>query len=1066
MPIQVLIAHARGEESCAEELAVPLREAGFEVAHQGTVLVGDSVVAEASRALTAGGPVILCGTIRALGTKWARQVVSAARANHGSRVFCVQMDEEADVETVSFDEKVAEYWRDPTRAVADLITALRVAYPANEEEAQKVGEGTAEARYRRLALESCDIVDLANLPESERHIATRKLELRRLYVPLNVVVKAGDEPAAILEALALLEEQRSVTQGWFSANIASPDRDVEQRVPLGERLAAARRLVVLGDPGAGKTTLLRWLATAYLLRLRRDPDLGQLPAVETLPDEDWLPVIVRCRDLTEECASGALDDVLGHTLRKAELSPEEASALRRLLRQRLEQGRALLLIDGLDEIADPGLRARFAQQLEQIHVAFPEAPIVVTSRIVGYRDMGYRIGRGFEHLTVAEFEPDEKDDFARRWCALTELPERREAATQDLIADIHSTDRIERLTGNPMLLTTMALVKRKVGRLPTRRADLYWEALQVLLNWRPEVDQPIDAREAVPQLEYVAYAMCDRAIQRIQEDDLLDLLNRVREDYPRLHDLRLRSSAAFLQALESRTGILIHSGYVRDRGRPVRVYEFRHLTFQEYLASLALVDGVYPDRAVSEELTSAIGRIAGRMDEVEEKAGDREVVTAENWREAVRLAVANARYDEADEALLAVLSPAEAQVTTRRARAVLAASCLADEPKVSKEVAWDVVVSLAEIVDRTDRRFTSTALYTAAQGVMSSRWGDDLRDALVEEFRRRDPAERGIVGGVLGKLIAARLGTSDDIEAAVAELNSEAPEDGVSISLLLAAAAAAPDAMGRRRPDASPQMVDLVLHLLDRDPSSVQAALTYLRSASSGDSSVLHRLSSALHRYWHDAGVREAGLSIVGKYRLSEFYSAVLAELDSDQSTLRFPAVVALHSFGADAVDADNAVKSLSRRLEDDDDFVRMFAAATLGRIGNLRAVEPLVHALSDMHIRPVVITTLGQLGDRRVVEAILPYLSSESIHEREATVGALAHLLLDEMGRRLLSHHLSGTSPFLDPREPITNERVAEVQAELDLSMDEVRTRYRTLAPQFGLTIAFSEAGFKAGTG
>jgi len=49
----------------------------------------------------------------------------------------------------------------------------------------------AEQRYRELALESCDIMDLHNLPESDRHMSTRQqeLKLRRLYVPLRVRVE-------------------------------------------------------------------------------------------------------------------------------------------------------------------------------------------------------------------------------------------------------------------------------------------------------------------------------------------------------------------------------------------------------------------------------------------------------------------------------------------------------------------------------------------------------------------------------------------------------------------------------------------------------------------------------------------------------------------------------------------------------------------------------------------------------------------------------------------------------------------------------------------------------------
>jgi predicted NACHT family NTPase len=92
------------------------------------------------------------------------------------------------------------------------------------------------------------------------------------------------------------------------------------------------------------------------------------------------------------------------------------------------------------------------------------------------------------------------------------------------------------MTGNPMLLTTMALVKRKVGKLPSRRAELYWVAVQVLLNWRPEVDEPLDSHEAIPQLEYIAYAMADRGVQQLRKDEVLDFINQMRVEYPNVHE--------------------------------------------------------------------------------------------------------------------------------------------------------------------------------------------------------------------------------------------------------------------------------------------------------------------------------------------------------------------------------------------------------------------------------------------------------------------------------------------------------------------------------------------------
>ncbi|HEU4368438.1 MAG TPA: hypothetical protein VFV05_09455, partial [Methylomirabilota bacterium] len=71
-----------------------------------------------------------------------------------------------------------------------------------------------------------------------------------------------------------------------------------------------------------------------------------------MPNADWLPILVRCRDLDAICLEGSLGEILKHTLRKAELSKEQAADLHDYLGEKIRPGRALLILDGLDEIAD------------------------------------------------------------------------------------------------------------------------------------------------------------------------------------------------------------------------------------------------------------------------------------------------------------------------------------------------------------------------------------------------------------------------------------------------------------------------------------------------------------------------------------------------------------------------------------------------------------------------------------------------------------------------------------------------------------------------------------------
>lgn len=670
-------------------------------------------------------------------------------------------------------ERVANFFRSPEDLRAQVVNSLASFVQSGnldtKTQQQAFAGHKAELRYRELALESCDIVDLANLPESDRHIAAKHLELRRLYVSLRVWVEspAGVDEEATLQAV---EQRRQVA---LSDQNKTRQRQVRERVSVGERLAAAGRLVVLGDPGSGKSTLVRWIATAYLLRVGQDKDWQAVPDVETLPDKNWLPVMIRCRDLDTAALSGSFEDILRCTLRKAEMTSNEVESLQVVIQQKLKNGEALLLLDGLDEITNPNLRAQFSQQIERICIAYPQTSVIATSRIVGYREMGYRLGRGFEHVTIADLTEDDKDSFVKRWCQLTEPPERYDRSVAELIADIHSTDRIERLTGNPMMLTTMALVKRKVGKLPTRRADLYSESMRVLLSWRREVDTPIDDREAIPQLEYIAYAMCERGVQQLVEDEIVDLLEQMRGEFSNIHALRNHTPEEFLRLLEGRTGILVEAGHSRYRGRLTPVYEFRHLTFQEYLAALALIDGRIPNRDRNKPLIDYVAPLAGRVSEVKPPQmadGRIEVVVIENWRETLRLYIASCDDDKVEDALLAILRPLadEESRLTARPRAVLAAMCLTDEPNVSSEVARSVFSEFVQHIDEWDGRGNiQTSADQAVVLLAGSHWADMMIEIMVKEFIRRNAPinveYQGNIGGLCAVALAARAPKAGEV---------------------------------------------------------------------------------------------------------------------------------------------------------------------------------------------------------------------------------------------------------------------------------------------------------------
>lgn len=234
---------------------------------------------------------------------------------------------------------------------------------------------------------------------------------------------------------------------------------------------SGRRAVVLGDPGAGKSTLAKYLALALA---------GGLEAVleELGPLEGLVPVLVELREYAVPEAWGdTVEDFIERAHTQAYLPlPRE------LLTRLLQDGEAVVLFDGLDEVFDPGRRAGMARRITAFAAKYPQCRVIVTSREYGYQSHEF-VNADFCQLMLEDLTREQVEEFVRRWyrAAYPDDPQLAERRIDRMLGAVRDVGSVGELAGNPLLLTILAAIGQS-RTIPRERREMYAHAIEVLIE--------------------------------------------------------------------------------------------------------------------------------------------------------------------------------------------------------------------------------------------------------------------------------------------------------------------------------------------------------------------------------------------------------------------------------------------------------------------------------------------------------------------------------------------------------------------------------------------------------
>ncbi|MFD9791720.1 NACHT domain-containing NTPase [Streptomyces sp. NPDC059070] len=439
-----------------------------------------------------------------------------------------------------------------------------------------------------------------------------------------------------------------------------PARGDQVAVKAEQALAGADRLVLRGPAGSGKSTLVQWLA----LNAARRTFTGELA--------DWnrcVPFVLRLRAFTHADALPLPDDFL-----RAGGVPLHGAAPAGWVERMLADGRALVLVDGVDEVPTR-LRHRTETWLKSLIAAYPNARYVVTTRPSAV-PVDWLSRQGFAAHSLLPMERDDIRRFIGHWhdAARGECladPERAQLATYEtsLRQAVGSRRDLGRLATNPLMCALLCALNRdRRMQLPRARKELYDAALDMLLV-RRDTEREITGVEGVELtreeqtalLQRLAYWLIRNAQVEAEHGEAREM---IADWLTAMPQVRGTPEQVFAH-------LLIRSGLLREPA-PGTV-GFVHRTFQDYLGAKAAVE------------SRDFGVLAANAHD-------------DTWDDVVQMAVGHARADERARLLKQLLRRADRAPKLRHRLVLLAAACLEHAPELDPAIRQSVQARTRELL--------------------------------------------------------------------------------------------------------------------------------------------------------------------------------------------------------------------------------------------------------------------------------------------------------------------------------------------------------------------------------
>ncbi|MCP4402323.1 MAG: NACHT domain-containing protein [bacterium] len=320
-----------------------------------------------------------------------------------------------------------------------------------------------------------------------------------------------------------------------------------------------QRLFIFGKPGAGKTTFLKYLT---------------LQAIESVLS--YVPIFVPLKQFSDTGQN--LWEFILQQFERCNFPDAEA-----LIQTALQEGKALVLCDGLDEVNKEGAhRTRIIQELNDFSQKYDNSKFIITCRVAAAE----YFFKGFRYVEMADFDDEQVRCFVTNWFTASENPFLTKDAAENFLEEC--TERSERLLDlakSPLLLTLLCIAYEETLTFSDKRSEIYEEALDALLKkWdssrgilRGNMYHKLSLNRKRQMFSRIAAETFERGEYLFKQSELERKIVAFLKTLPPADQDEEIDGEPIIKAIEAQHGIFVE--------RAQKLYSFSHLTFQEYFTA-------------------------------------------------------------------------------------------------------------------------------------------------------------------------------------------------------------------------------------------------------------------------------------------------------------------------------------------------------------------------------------------------------------------------------------------------------------------------------------------------